>query len=165
MSLRRRIRDEEGAALVEVAISATAALGMLLGCFQAFMMLYSYHYVSYAARDATRWAIVRGLECRSDSATMPNCNAAESDIQTHLQDLGFPGINTANLSATASWYTSNNLTPVVWTLCASGTPTGNCNEPGSLVKVTVTYAYPLSIPFMVSKTVNISSTSQLAISQ
>ena len=167
MSLRGRIRDEEGAAAVEFAVSATATLAMLIGCFQAFMMLYAYHYVSYATRDATRWAMVRGLDCSSDTSfsTAMVCGAAQSDIQTHLQNLGFPGIDTTKLTATASWYTSNNTTPVVWTLCASGTPTGNCNQPGSLVKVRVTYQYPLSIPFVPSQTVNMSSTSQMVISQ
>lgn len=161
----RRIRNEDGAVAVEFALSAVAMITMLVGCFQAFLMLYSYHYVSYAARDATRWALVRGSECASDSTTMPNCNAQQSDILTHLQDLNFPGINTSNLSVTASWYSSNNTTPVVWTLCSTGTPGTGCNNPGGLVQVQVTYAYPLAIPFMTSKTVNMSSTSQLVISQ
>lgn len=165
MNWWRKIRNDEGAAAVEAALSAVVGLSLLLGCCNAFLMLYDYHYVSYAARDATRWAIVRGAACSGDSGTMPNCGAAQSDIQTHLQNLNFPGVTTSNLTATASWYSVNNSGTAAWAFCSSGTPGTGCNNPGNLVKVTVSYPFPLSIPFMVKKTVNLSSTSQLVISQ
>lgn len=165
MSRWRRIRNAEGAAAVEFALSATITLGMLIGCFQMFMMLYSYHYVSYAARDASRWTIVRGYYCSTYAQTsMPGCPAAQSDIQTHVQGLSFPGITSSNVTVTASWYTTS-YNPTSWSLCATGTPTGNCNEPGNLVKVKVNYAYQLNIPFFPSQAINMSSTSQLVISE
>jgi hypothetical protein len=43
-------------------------------------------------------------------------------------------------------------------------PKGN-NNPGNPVQVTVTYTFPLGIPFMPSRALTMSSTSQMIISQ
>lgn len=154
----KKYREEKGSALVETALSATILLGLILGSMEMFMALYSYHYVSYAAREASRWAMVRGSECGTYSSTMPNCGAQGSDIQTYVQGLNYPGINSNNITVTANWATPSASTPTSWTTCAT-----QCNAPGDTVVVDVTYAFPLNLPFFNNTTLNMSSTSSMVI--
>lgn len=156
----RKYRDERGNTLVETALSVTILLGLIFGSMEMFMALYSYHYVSYAAREASRWAMVRGSQCRYDSATMPDCGALQSDIQTYVQGMDYPGINSNNITVTANWALPSASTPTTWTTCAT-----QCNAPGNTVTVNVTYAFPLNLPFFQSTTLNMSSTSSMVITQ
>jgi Flp pilus assembly protein TadG len=160
-----KLRGEDGAAMVETAISASVLLMVLIGMTQVFMALYGYHYVAYAAREGTRWAMVRGSDCSTDSLTMPYCGAAGTDIQSHIQGLGFAGIDSTLVTAKATWMMPTAATPTSWTLCSTDSPGANCNLPGNMVVVDVTYAYPLNIPFLNKQTVNMTSTSSMVITQ
>jgi Flp pilus assembly protein TadG len=119
---------------------------LIFGVMAICLALYSYNVVSEAAREATRYAIVRGSSCNS----FPDCKVTSDQLQTYVKGLGFPLINvnplSPTLAATASW------------------PNGD-NNPGSPVQVTVTYTFPLGIPFMPSRSLTMSSTSQMIISQ
>jgi Flp pilus assembly protein TadG len=160
------MRSESGAALVETALSATVLLALLMGMMQTFLALYGYHYVAYAAREGSRWAMVRGANCHLQG-TMPNCGAVQSDIQTYVRSLGFPGIDSNNVTVTAAWDSPITLTagaPTTWSTCSTVTPVG-CNIPGDMVVVDVTYAFPLNIPFVSNRTLNMTSTSSMVISQ
>ena len=159
--LRQLVRGETGATLVETALSATILLGVLIGMMWAFLALYGYHYAAYAAREGSRWAMVRGSQCNADSLTMPGCNATPDQIQSYVQGLGFPGINSDNVTVTTAWQSPSTTLPTRWTPC---TP-NDCNEPGDLVTVNVTYAFPLNIPFMSARTLNITSRSSMVINQ
>jgi hypothetical protein len=55
----------------------------------------------------------------------------------------------------------------VWpTTGAACTPSATpCNNPGNLVQVTVAYKFLLSIPAVKASTINMSSTSEMVISQ
>lgn len=142
--MRRASRDESGSSLVEFAAASTILFMLVFGVMAICLALYSYNIVSEAAREATRFAIVRGSAC---TKTLP-CNATKDQIQTYVQGLGFPGINPTSLTVTSD---------CCW-------PNGNKN-PGSPVKVTVQYTFPLAIPFVPSRTLTMSSTSQMLISQ
>jgi Flp pilus assembly protein TadG len=159
---------ESGAALVETALSATVLLALLIGMMQTFLALYGYHYVAYAAREGSRWAMVRGGDCYLQG-TMPNCNANQNDIQTYVRSLGFPGIDSSNVTVTAAWdqpSTPTATAPTIsWSTCSTGTPGTGCNAPGHMVVVDVTYAFPLNIPFVSNRTLNMTSTSSMVISQ
>lgn len=157
-SLRARLGSERGGAMVETAISASILLTAVLGLMQGFLALYGYHYVSYAAREASRYALVRGSSCHLDSATMPNCGVTSDELQTYIQGLGFPGIDSSKVTVTANWSAPTATTPTSWASCT-------CNDPGDMVSVKVNYAFPFNIPFASSTTVNMSSTSSMVISQ
>ena len=58
--LRFRLREETGSTLVETALSITILLVLVIGIMDACLMVYSYHFISNAAREGTRYAIVRG---------------------------------------------------------------------------------------------------------
>lgn len=152
----RRLCSEAGGALVETALSATIMLSVMIGLFELSMALYSYHYVSYAAREGSRYAIVRGSKC----INIPDCGVSSDNVQTAVQDLGFPGIDSTAVSVTTTWYSASQTTPTTWTACV-----GVCNAPGNLVKVDVSYPFSLTIPFLPKKALSLSSTSQMVISQ
>ncbi|HEX5234264.1 MAG TPA: TadE/TadG family type IV pilus assembly protein [Silvibacterium sp.] len=158
-TMRKRLCSECGGAMVETAISASILLTVVLGLMQGFLALYGYHYVSYAAREASRWAMVRGSSCHLNSATMTDCGASQDNIQTYVQGLGFPGIDSSKVTVTASWAVPTATTPTSWTSCAP------CNDPQDMVTVKVNYAFPFNIPFLSNTTVNMSSTSSMVISQ
>jgi Flp pilus assembly protein TadG len=144
--IRRTLRAEAGSSIVEFALASIILFSLVFGVMAICFALYSYNVVSEAAREATRYAIVRGSACK----TLSNCSIDQPGLQTYVQGLGFPLININSpspaLTATASW------------------PNGNKN-PGSPVQVTVTYTFPLGIPFMPSRALTMSSTSQMIISQ
>lgn len=168
----RRIKNDQAAALVETAIASMIFFAVLLGVFQFALGFYIYHYSSNAARQASRYAIVRGSEC---SANLPaatssfHCNASEADITAYVKGLGYPGVDAAhNLDVTVnscagSLHTDANGNPTTtWAPCIRGTSN---NDPGDQVKVTVTYAFPLVVPFWKAQSVGISSTSSMVYSQ
>jgi len=151
--IRRTLRAEAGTSIVEFAMASTILFALVFGLLAICLALYSYNVVSEAAREATRYAIVRGSACNS----FPNCNIDQAGLQTYVQRIGFPGISPSSLTVAAS------ATSATGTIC---TPTLKpCNKPGNPVKVTVTYTFPLVIPFVPRRILTMSSTSQMVISQ
>lgn len=140
--------------MVEMALALVILLTMLFGIMQISLALYTYHFISEAAREGTRYAIVRGATCTSFSSA---CPASPDDIQNYIEGLGFPGINPQAMTVTTAW----SAYP------AGGTcsPSAACKNPGNQVQVTVNYAYALSIPFIPATTLNMSSSSEMVISQ
>lgn len=152
-----RISAEEGDAIAEFALSATILIAIVFGIYETSFALYSYTYVSDAAREGTRYAIVRGSACTgfAECSSTP-VGATSAQIQADVQSLGYPGISSKNLTVTTTWPTTGSAcTPI----------SSPCNNPGNLVKVVVVYQFPLNIPFVPQTTVKMSSTSEMVISQ
>ena len=156
---RSRLRREDGAALVEFAISLGIFLAVTVGIMLLCMALYTYEYVDFASREAARWASVRGADC-SSSSSMPGCGADQSTIQTYVQGLNYPIVNPSNVTVDVTWEAANNTNPQSWTPCS-----GQCNARGNEVQVTVKYPYLLAIPFVGNQNFTINSTSTMVISQ
>ncbi len=150
----RRRHNEEGSNLVEMALVMIILLTVLFGLMQISLALYTYHYVSEAAREGTRYAMVRGSSCSAFTAA---CPASSDDVQSYIYSLGFPGINPSAMAVTTAWS--------AYPAGGACLPSAGCNNPGNQVKVTVNYQYPLSIPFIPATTIGMSSTSQMVISQ
>ncbi len=163
----RGILSAEGASLVEMALSASILFVMLFGIIEICMGLYAYNLVSEAARQATRFAAVRGVNsCTYATKAFPGCDLNPTTpgnaIQSYVQSLGFP--YSSQMSATATWWTAVQDTngSTTWpTQCT----TGLCNVVGNAVKVQVTYSFPLPIPFWGNANLNIKSTSEMMISE
>ena len=81
--------------------------------------------------------------------------------RTYVKGLNYPGINPGHLSVSTAWLKGGSTIPATWSACSSGT----CSAPGNLAKVMATYAYSLSVPFVPAATLNLTSTSQMVISQ
>jgi Flp pilus assembly protein TadG len=150
-------RSDEGSNIVEFALSCSILFVLLFGIIEMSMALYTYTFVASAAREATRYAVVRGSQCTGfpecTTAAPATHGAVQSDIQNYVHNLGFPYSN--QMTVTASWPSTTNCTPVA----------SPCNNQGNLVKVVVTCPFTLSIPFWRQATVTLASTSEMVISR
>jgi Flp pilus assembly protein TadG len=158
-SRANRARGEKGAAMVEAAFSMIILLTVMFGIMEICLAVYTYHFISEAAREGTRYAIVRGSASGSECPSLPvaACPAQASDIQNYVSSLGFPGIDLAPANVSVAWS--------AYPVGSSCIPSASCNNQGNLVAVTVSYPFPLSIPFVPASTINMSSTSKMVISQ
>ena len=151
-------RRERGQSLIEAVFSMIMLLTVLFGIIQCSLAVYSYHFIAFAAREGARWAMVRGSACTN--GTGGSCTATGTDIQNYVKGLGFPGIDTSamTVAVTCGANGSNPATP------ASTCVTPN-NDPGDLVRVAITYTFPLGIPFVPTNIITMKSSSQMTISQ
>ena len=147
--------SEEGASIVEFAFATTILFAIIFGILQMSLALYTYHFTSDAAREGTRWAIVRGSVSCTNTPGLTNCNASTADIATFIKGLGYPGIDSSKITVTTTFKNPDN------TVCTIAP----CNAPGNSVQTRVSYAFPLRIPFSTSSTLNVGSTSMMTISQ
>jgi Flp pilus assembly protein TadG len=160
-----KVKDEEGGSLVEMGLCCIVLMPMLFGVIQFSMALYAYHFVSYAAREGSRYAMVRGsLSCTNtpnlSNACSSTSGATSANIQTWVQGLGYPLANKLTVSTTWYSYSADVNGHATWALCAS-----QCSVPGNQVKVTVTDRFPLAVPYWKSLTIPIRSSATMVISQ
>jgi Flp pilus assembly protein TadG len=144
---------ERGSGLVEQALVLTILLAVIFGIIDSGRALYTYHFVSQAAREATRWASVRGNTC----AGLPGgCPAAAADVQTYVANVSGMGLDPARITATTTW----PIKPYSNLSCAV-----NNKNPGCVVQVQVDYAFQFILPFLPSAAFTMSSTSEMVITQ
>ncbi|MGH7906568.1 MAG: TadE family protein [Candidatus Binataceae bacterium] len=142
-----RCRSPRGQAAVELALVLPIFFTLMFGIIDVGHAIYDYNFVSYAAGEATRYAIVNG-------ANSPN-PASSSDIQNFVSKLA--------LEMTINSDCSGNKTAAD-ALCATTTWTPN-NKRGSVVQVTVQYNFqPLAMVFP-QATIPLSASSEMVISQ
>jgi len=148
-SALRKMKGEAGSNLIEYALIFMVLMSLLLGIVDFSRALYTYHFLSNAAREATRWAAVRGATCANDGS----CTAAASpsDIQTYVTNITPPGVNSAQLTTTPSW-------PGTGATCLGGG-----NNPGCTVEVQVSYSFTFVVPFIRSTPLTLSSSSEMTI--
>jgi len=153
----RKLKGGDGNNLIEYALVFMFFMSMVLGIVDFSRALYTYHFLSNVAREATRYAAVRGSTCNDDSS----CSAATPDtgpaapgntvIQDYVKTIVPPGVNPnpPDLTTTPSW-----------------PGTGACaglNNPGCPVEVQVSYQFHFVVPFIRSTPLKISSSSEMII--
>jgi Flp pilus assembly protein TadG len=138
----RLLKSERGSGLVEYAVITILFMTMLLGIADFSRALYAYHFVSSQAREAARYAMVRG--CSTTSTHCPVA-ATASDIQTFVKNVPL-GIDPGKVTVPAPTWTPDH-------------------KPGSVVSVEVDYAFNFIFPFVSTNTLNFKSTSQMVITQ
>jgi Flp pilus assembly protein TadG len=150
---------EEGAALVEMALSITMFAAVLIGVVYFIFGLYTYSFVADAAREASRYASTRGSQCSSNTPTLPGgCNASPVQIQSRVLSMRYPGLGASNLTVNTIWLQANTTGATGWTACGY-----QCDAPGNMVQVQVTYA--MNVPLWGRTRIDVGSTSQMVISQ
>lgn len=157
-SAGQRFWKEGGSTAVEMALSSCVLFTVFFGFFQTAMAYYSYQYLSDAAREGARWAVVRGSTSCANNG-IDHCGAVPGDIQRYIRNLGYPGIDPSKLTATVSYYSAPATSGGDWVSCPS------CNAPGNRVKVFLQYSYPMNIPFFPQGTLNLQSVSQMVVAQ
>jgi Flp pilus assembly protein TadG len=144
----RRIGNRAGSrcgqSLVEFALTLPVLFAFVFCLMEVSLAFYNYDVISESAREGTRYAMVRGSSC--PTSANPTCEATISQVNTYVSGLGWPIIG------------GGAITPV------TSYPSGNENV-GSPVKVTVTYTFPVNLPFMPRNSITMSSSSQMVIIQ
>jgi Flp pilus assembly protein TadG len=166
---REGAKAEQGSALVEYALVLIIFMTMLFGIIDFGRALYAYHFVSNAARDATRWAAVNGNDCTIDSSCngiggMNSGPASSTDVQNYVKALAIPaGINT---SSTGCGGSACLTTTPTWNPAGSNGP-ATCsafnNNPGCTVEVQVSYNFSFLFPLVYKNSITLSSTSEMVI--
>lgn len=137
---RHRLNRESGGTLVETALALTVLFAFVFGILEGSLSVYSYHFLAHAARQATRYAMVRGATwgaaCSDYSSA--GCTATAAQVGQYVQNLGFPGIDNSKINVTVQCATA-----VGGTFASYGS---SCNAAGDIVQVIV--SYPISIPIV-----------------
>ena len=150
---QRYVADQRGSAILETTLSLIILLTFLFGIMEAGFALYTYISISEAAREGARFAIVRGATWGTNCATSTSsdCTASPTQIQSYVQSIAMPGATVG--------------TPVYTAFKAGSTCSATCNSYGNQVAVTVSYSFPMIIPFVPKQTYTLSSTSAMIIAQ
>jgi len=127
---------EAGNALLESALVFNLFILLVLAVIEFGFAVYAFNFVPYAAREGTRYASVRGANSGHP--------AQASDVSTYVKGEAI-ALNSSNLTVTTTWSPDNN--------------------PGSTVKVVVSYTYVPLLSLIVTNSIKITSTSQMVISQ
>jgi hypothetical protein len=126
--------------------------------------IYAYHFISNQARDATRYASVRGALCgppplgdnsclASNSASGTAGPALATDIQDFVKNVP-NGIDPSKLTTTVDW-PIQAASPLVCTT--------QQNYPGCTVRVNVSYVFNFSSTFVSKTALTLTTTSQAVI--
>jgi Flp pilus assembly protein TadG len=146
MSVGRKC--QRGSTMAETAIVMTTLLAMICGIIDFGRALYTYSFVAQTARQATRWAMVRGSQC----TLLTDCNATQSQVQAYAQSLAYGFITPSSMTARTTW--------------VSCPPGSSGNAPGCTVDVVVTYPFHFALPWTSSLgSMTMTGTSEMVISQ
>lgn len=129
--------NEIGSALLEFGLVVVVFFMFVFGVMDFGRALYTYHFVSNAACQATRYAIVRG-----SSSTDP---VTATDIQNYVKSITPEGIDPNGLKVSTTWSPNDS--------------------PGSSVHVQVSDNFKFMTPVLDSYQMTLSDSSQMVISQ
>lgn len=156
--------SERGEEMVEFAIAAVVLFTCIFGVMDCSRALYTYHFTSYAAREATRYAMVRGSTWTGTSCTTTTtavCDATSANVKSYVQSIVPPGIDSGTaLSVTTTWPGT-----ALSGSAASCTTTNGNNSPGCPVIVQVSYSFNYMFSFLPATTLNLRGTSEMVIQQ
>lgn len=155
---------ERGEEMIEFAIVASVLFTCIFALLNCSLLLYTYHFAAYSAREATRYAMVRGSSWGSTSCVSTstfNCNATAANVTSFVQSIVPPGISSGTPLSISTIWPGTELAGSV-TTCS--TANGN-NSPGCLVTVQVSYSFNYFLPFLPTSALTFKSTSQVVILQ
>ncbi len=136
---------QRGQVLVEFTLAASVLFLLIFGIIDFSRALFAYDQVTAAARIGSRYAIVHGTAC-----AVAGCPSTPASVQAYVRSK-VTGINPTYLSVIPTY-----------------SPAPGCTDPnlqGPLCIVTVTVSYPFSFVLGYARTITMSSSSQMVISQ
>jgi Flp pilus assembly protein TadG len=137
------VRSADGSSLIEFAITLPTLFALIFCFMELCMVFYTYDMISESAREGTRYAMVRGASC--PSTANPTCRATIAQVNAYVSGLGWPNVG------------GGKVTP--------NTVYDGAEAVGTHVQVTVTYTFPITLPFVPTKPISLSSTSKATIIQ
>jgi Flp pilus assembly protein TadG len=132
-----RTRPERGQAIIESALILLAFCVVIFGAMDFALLAMASNFVSYAAGEGARYAMVHGTASGS-----PTDGAA---VQTFVRGLAAGIPNASAIEVNTTWPVDQN--------------------PGSPVKVSVTYSYQPMVLLAIKTAIPVSSQSQMTIRQ
>ena len=174
---RLAIDNENGSTLVEFALVVILFLTVFFGIIDFARALYAYHFVAHAAREGTRYAIVRGANCDTNLADCPGTDGPDGNIAAHVRGTATGiGLDPNSLVVNPTFSPANYDPGSQVTTCETNATTNLFDNPGCMVQVQVQYAFKSIFPLMPTTTCQIgslavtanicmNSTSQMIISQ
>jgi Flp pilus assembly protein TadG len=157
-TLLRLAADERGDSMPEFGISAVVLLMTIFGIMDCSRALYVYHFVSFAAEEGTRYAVVRGSAFSGTACSTTSsfkCDATSAEITSYVQSLAPPGITSTNITVTPSW---------PGTLPNGTNPNSTCSTSasidGCLVKVKVSVPFKFVLGFLPGTSMTFAATSE-----
>ena len=141
---RHSLRSEDGATLIETALTLPILFTLLFCFMELCLAVYSKDMISESAREGTRYAMYHGASCPTSSN--PTCEATAAQVNSYVSALGWPNLGGGTLSVATTY------------------PNGN-EAVGSLVQVKVTYIFAIKMPFVPKSSLTMSSTSETYILQ
>src|SRR5437899_3349824 len=110
-SVAHHRRAQRGASLVEYAFVVILFLSLLFGISGFGHALFVYHHINNAAKEATRYAAVRGYKCDLTPTGQPSCTATNSasgtagpttaaDVTAYVASITPPSIDSSNFTIT-----------------------------------------------------------------
>lgn len=128
----RRLRPDEGSAIVEFSLISFMFTILLVGVVEMARMVIVYTTIANASRAGARYAIVHGYYRTGSGSTGPSAPGSTTEVETVVKNFASAGLlDTSRLGITVDYP-------------GSGTP---LNFPGQPVTVTVTYPYDAIVPF------------------
>jgi Flp pilus assembly protein TadG len=165
-----RLRDERGANLVEFALSLMMLITIMLGIMGFAIAMYSYHFVTYAAQEGARYAIVRGHAWAGSGACQPStptnftikygCVAQQADVENYVKSIATPMIDQTKIVVTTTW---PGTTPNCSKNCAVACP--DLNDQGCMVQVNVSYSFNSFMPLLPKNTLTFAGASKKVIQE
>ena len=154
--LRTAARDNSGQSMVEFAVTLSVFLTAIFTLIEICLIFYTYSTISECAREGTRYAIVRGSTCVTGGTTGAgaSCTATASAINSYVSSIGYPNVGGGTMSVNTT-YSADGI---------NYSTTGN-NAPTDMVRVKITYVFPVKLPFVPRNSLTLSAQSQLTILQ
>jgi Flp pilus assembly protein TadG len=150
------VEQQNGQTLIEFAISLGVLLTAIFTLIELCLVFYTWSTISECAREGTRYAIVRGSTCitAGTSGAGASCTATASSINTYVSSLGYPNAGGGTMTVDTT-YSSDG---------ATFTTTGN-NSPNNMVRVQITYHFPIKLPLVPKNALTLKAQSQMTILQ
>jgi Flp pilus assembly protein TadG len=158
--LRSIVREDTGDSMMETALSAMTLLIVIFGTMDIARAAYIFHFVSYAAQQGTRYAMVRGADWGAATCTTTStlaCNATSANVQSYVRSLANSGMTSSNITVTTTWPGT--------TISGSTTGCSTTNSQGCLVKVKVSYPFSYMMSFLPHSGPTFTGTSETVIQQ
>jgi Flp pilus assembly protein TadG len=152
-------QDESGSEMVEFALSSIVILAVMFGIMDCSRAVYIDHYLVEAARNGSRYAMVRGGSWNSSCSSYSGsgCTASSTNISDFISSTLQPGISSSNMTVKTTW----PGTGAAGSSCSSSTT----NSQGCVVNVQVSYAFNFVLPFLPTGGLTMSSSSAATILQ
>ena len=163
---RTALQCEKGSSLLEFTLCISMVLTTLFCILGCSLLFYADHFVSNAASEAVRYAIVRGSSWNGATCGTPStagCTATSSNISSFVNSVVPPGITAGSVSVTTRWPGTNPAGTACDTYDAAKGVYDGTNNPTCTVVVTVSYTFKFLFPLLPRQTSTLSSTAAASI--